>query len=78
VLRPQQYRPLIPTTVNGMRQYRKPYMQISRRNKKMVSPNGLGNLTITTAGGITTGVLVFAGICALLAFVAGDYVIRGR
>lgn len=78
MLRFQQYRPILPTTVAGMRQYRKPYLQVSRRNKKMGSPNGLGNLTLTTAGGLTTGVLVFAGICALLAFVAGDYAIRGR
>lgn len=82
MLRWTQYRPLLPTTVQGLRQYRRPYVHVSRRNKQMGSPAGIrcGGMgdTFQIGGGMTTGIVVFAGIALLLAYVMGDYAIQGR
>jgi len=76
VRRTQQYRPLLPVQTAGMRQMRKPYVHVTRRTRKLTSPDSLGD-TLVIGGGFGLGMLAFLGVMGLTAWYFLDVAVKG-
>ena len=75
----QQYRPLMPMYQTGKRQYRKPYVHVTRRTRKLGSPrDGMGSASFRAlGGGFTVPVVVGLSVLGLAIWYFADIAVKG-